>query len=136
MFTVLHVEYSNFCKRIVKDLLIHSYNDLKYVSAQTPSESKQILEDEKVNLIITGLEFINETGEEFIKSVSKSKYKDIPIIVLSANEDEEMKRKLFAEGAAAYINKDAHIERLKNYVSKYRNRKVTKENEEVNNFFE
>jgi DNA-binding NtrC family response regulator len=126
MFTVLHVEHSYFCRRIVKDLLIYSDNELEYISVQTPSEANKILENQKVNVIITGLEFGNETGESFIKVLNKSKYKDIPIIVLSGNDDEDFKRKLLAQGVVAYVNKNASIERLKNYVSKYKNRDSTK----------
>ena len=117
MFSVLHVDHSNFYNELIRNMI--SDTDIEYLSAQTPRDAIIILGYHKIDLIITALEFEHEKGEDFIKSLNSSLYKDIPVIVLSSTDDLEIKKRLFNMGVIDFINKNSFIDRFKNYINKH-----------------
>lgn len=125
MFSVLHVEHSCFYNRIVQNII--SNEEFKYICVKSPSDSYEVLEGSKINLIITGLEFENETGQDFIENLNKSKYKNIPVIVLSSNDDVEVKQRLVELGVVDFVNKNSFVDRLKGYINKYNSNDRTQE---------
>ncbi|MBB6218548.1 two-component system cell cycle response regulator [Anaerosolibacter carboniphilus] len=115
MFSVLHVDSNSFYTEIVKDLI--AKNSIQYLTARNIKEAFQTLENNKVDLIITGLEFTDGTGDAFILSLYKSDYKKIPIIVLSSRDDLSIKTTLFELGVIDFIPKSLFIERFIPYLN-------------------
>lgn len=73
-----------------------------------------------VDLIITDLNMPNVDGYELIATLRKnSKYKDIPIIILSSEEDEEDKQLGSDAGASSYLVKPFKSAVLLREISKF-----------------
>lgn len=73
-----------------------------------------------VDLIITDLNMPNVDGYELIATLRKnSKYKDIPIIILSSEEDEADKQKGSEAGASSYLVKPFKSAVLIREISKF-----------------
>ncbi|MEE9441159.1 MAG: response regulator [candidate division Zixibacteria bacterium] len=73
-----------------------------------------------VDLIITDLNMPNVDGYELISTLRKnSKYQEIPIIILSSEEDEEDKQKGIDAGASSYLVKPFKSTVLLREISKY-----------------
>lgn len=125
MFSILHVEHSYFYNEMIKDMVANK--NISYTAAQKPEEAFKVLEREKISLIITAMEFQEESGEEFIKSLNESPFRDIPVIVLSAKEDPILRKRLFNLGVIDFINKNSFIDKLKGYINKYNNIDFTQE---------
>ncbi|MDF2547753.1 MAG: diguanylate cyclase [Anaerosolibacter sp.] len=115
MFCVLHVDSNPFYAEIAKDVV--SQNSIEYLTARNIQEAFHLLENNEVDLIITGLEFTDGTGDAFILSIHKSKYKKIPIIVLSSRDDLSTKTTLFELGVIDFIPKSLFIDRFVPYLN-------------------
>ena len=75
-----------------------------------------------VDLIITDLNMPNVDGYEFISTMRRnSKYENIPIIILSSEEEETDKQKGMESGASSYLVKPFKSSVLLYEVSKYLN---------------
>ena len=89
---ILHLEYSGFFRKIVKELILES--------GHSPIESKygsdvfKILAQTDISLIITGFELADMTGEELIRSMRNSRFSDIPIVVITSLETSEVRERL------------------------------------------
>lgn len=120
MFSVLHVEHNRFYHEIVRNLI--SGEELQYIPVKSPREAYKVLQDTKINLIITGLIFEDTSGVEFIRSLNTSRYRGLPILILSSNDDEDIRRKTPDLGPLEFINKNTAMDRLKIHINKYINR--------------
>lgn len=89
---ILHLEYSGFFRKLVKEMILES--------GHTPLESKcggdvfKVLAQHDVSLIITGFELADMTGEALIESIRDSRYSDIPIVIITSLEANEVKKRL------------------------------------------
>ncbi|MCY6354617.1 GGDEF domain-containing response regulator [Clostridium sp. ZS2-4] len=110
MLSILHIDNNYFYKRIMKNASIDQ--SFRYSSANCPAEAFEILENDSIDLIITALEFKDENGENFIKCLNESKYKSIPVIVLTSNDGIESKKKMFELGVIDYLLKDTCMDNL------------------------
>ncbi|MBF8984204.1 diguanylate cyclase [Lutibacter sp. B2] len=117
MLSVLHVDHNFFYKEIIKDIV--KKRKIRYLSVPTPQEAFKVLKNNKVDMIMTALEFRDGKGEDFIKALNESSYKDIPIIVLSAKDDMETKKKVFDLGAIDFIHKSRFLDGFKNYIDRF-----------------
>jgi two-component system cell cycle response regulator len=111
MFTILHIDNKLFYKEILKELSLT--NDFSYFSVPNLEKAIKILNSHEIHLIITGLEFKhNEKGQDFIKELKNSNYENIPIIVLTASDNQILKESLLNIGVVDFINKDNFVEKL------------------------
>ncbi len=100
---ILHFEYSAFFRKLIKEMILES--------GHTPLESKygsdlfKILAQHDVSLIITGFELADMTGEELIEHLGDSRYSDIPIVIISSLEIDEVKQRLKGLKITDYILK-------------------------------
>ena len=117
MLSVLHVDHNFFYKEIIKDMV--KKRNIQYLSVPTPKEAFKVLKNNKVDIIMTALEFKDENGEDFIKELHESLYENIPIIVLSARDDMETKKKVFDLGAIDFIHKSRFLDGFKNYMYRF-----------------
>lgn len=117
MFTVLHIDNNLFYKEILKQL--SAENDFLYYSVPNFQKAIKIINTHKVHLIVTGLEFKNnENGQDFIKELKNSEYRNIPIIVLSASDDEKLKDNLLSIGVVDFLDKTNFFEKLIIHINK------------------
>jgi two-component system chemotaxis response regulator CheY len=73
-----------------------------------------------IDLIITDLNMPNVDGYEFISTLRRnSKYQEIPIIILSSEEEENDKQKGIEAGASSYLVKPFKSSILLREISKY-----------------
>lgn len=75
-----------------------------------------------IDLIITDLNMPNVDGYEFISTLRRnSRYQEIPIIILSSENDEADKKRGLDSGASSYLVKPFKSSILLHEVSKYLN---------------
>jgi two-component system cell cycle response regulator len=123
MLKILHLEESRFIKKKMGDIVEGTGHF--YYPAQTPAEAIELLKHETIDIIITALEFEAASGEDFIKTINHSKYKNIPIIVLTSTDTMEMREHLFSLGVVDYLVKtEVEDSLLRSYFSAFRQMKV------------
>jgi two-component system, cell cycle response regulator len=117
MYAVLHIDNSSFFRNILKDLF--EKNGFKFLEASNTIEAEAILESVKrINLIITSMELEGESGIEFIKKISLSKHKEIPVIVITSSDSLEVRQELFHYGIIDYIPKHTPAPALIEYIDR------------------
>lgn len=114
MYTILHLEKSDFFKKMVKNILIEK--GFCYYPADNVSEAFDNLEEKKVDLIITSCLIEGVNIEEFIRSINNGEHKNVPIFVITSNEIEEDKKRLLNLGISDYIKKDNLMNELLKHV--------------------
>ena len=114
MEKVLQLESGNLFRQIVKKLI--EPRGYEVIATDISTVAFTILEENKISLIITGNELADISGEDFITILSKSKYSNIPVIVLTSTDSLELRTKLFSMGIVDYIlKKDVNTAKLSNY---------------------
>lgn len=107
MKTILVIEDDININRMICDLL--KLNDYFPLSASTPDEALKKI-NSKVDLILLDLMLPKISGKELIRDLKQ--YRDIPVIIVSAISDVNMKVTLFELGADDYITKPFHNQEL------------------------
>lgn len=118
MYTVLHVEQSEFFLRIAKNII--EEKNYEYISTDNIEEASSILKNNKIDLVITCFYPNGGTIEEFVKEVN-SKY-EAPIFVVTSNTIDVEKKDLINLGVTEYILKNDFEEEIRkhiNYVFQY-----------------
>ena len=76
-------------------------------------------EENKIDLIVSAMEFKGGGGKEFINTLNTGKYKNIPVVIITSNDSIEERGKMFSLGVVDYIPKDAHFaERLFSFIDR------------------
>ena len=107
MKSILVIEDDMNINRMICDLL--KLNDYLPLSASTPDEALKKI-NSKVDLILLDLMLPKISGKELIYDLKQ--YRDIPVIIVSAISDVDMKVTLFELGADDYITKPFHNQEL------------------------
>jgi len=118
MFSLLHIDNNFFYKEILKNL--SKEKEFQYYSAKTPERGIEILKNHDIDIVVTGLEFEDAGGEEFIRSLMGEINTSTPVIVLSSTEDVDLKNRLFELGITEYFSKDYFLDFLASYIRKLR----------------
>ncbi len=114
MEKVLQLESSNLFRKIVKSIV--EPRGYEVIATNISTEALSILESTTINLIITGNELADMSGEDFIRFISNSKFSNIPVIVLTSTDSLELRTRLFSMGIIDYIlKKDISTAKLENY---------------------
>ncbi len=100
---------------VVVNYLVTLFTDSGYeaVSAADGAEGFDVLQREKPDLITLDLQMPEEWGPRFYRKLSKSRFKDVPVIVISGIAGQHAIRK-----AAAYISKPFDRDKLLEVVRK------------------
>lgn len=81
------------------------------ITASDGVEALEILNKQHIDLLITDIEMPRMTGFELIEKIhSTEKMKDLPVIIITARESLEDKRKGIELGADAYIEKSSFVQ--------------------------
>lgn len=123
-FTVLAVEDSQFFLKVVTHLLAQM--GLNILTAADGQEALEIYKDNRddIHIIVTDHNMPNMTGIELTKAIRNTLGdKDIPIVILSANDEKKLVPELFRAGASDYINKpyikEEFVARLESHIESY-----------------
>lgn len=114
MYTVLHLEQSEFIKKMIRNIL--NEKGFVYYSADTAAEAYDILDNNNIELIITSMLIADEDIESFVKTINRSDYKEIPIFVITGNEIAEDKKRILNLGVSDYITKDKLLDELLKHI--------------------
>lgn len=100
---------------MIKDIAMQS--GLIHFGAESAEDALELLGDEKIDLIITGLELSDISGEEFIEKLRRTQFNGIPVMVISSSDSIEDYEKMFSLGVVDFIHKkDISFERFNRYI--------------------
>ena len=115
MINILHVERGSFFRKVIKDIAAQS--GLIHFEAESADEALEVLKTEEVELIITGMELADVSGEQFIEKLRRTQYNGIPVMVISSSDSIEDYEKMFNLGVVDFIHKkDISFERFNSYI--------------------
>ena len=124
MIRILIIEDDEEMRALLKDVLLEE--GVKTESAENGSEAFRKLAKESFDLVITDIQMPGLTGLEILPGIRKLQPGAL-IIVMTAFGSEEVQRKSFDRGAAAYLEKPVHIDRLKTLIHEMASTKETTE---------
>jgi signal transduction histidine kinase len=108
--TVLVVEDNADMSRLVSDVLS---GDNRTEVATNGAEALQRLADARPDLIVTDVMMPVMGGDELVRAVrQRPELQDVPILVLTAKADDELRIRLLREGAQDYVTKPFSAEEL------------------------
>lgn len=118
MKSVLVVDDSYaFSAMLQKALLMRG--NVKVEVAKNGQEALELLDKVSSNLIMLDIEMPIMNGIEFLETIRKNDlYKNIPVIIMSANKKTEIIKKAVDLGVTDYILKPANIQTILAKVSK------------------
>lgn len=109
MFAILVVEDDRGVRTLMEKVL--AQNGFDPVAAENVEEALEVLETRHVNLIVLDIMLPGTNGYEFAKMLRDSGW-DIPILMVTALEDIEDKRRGFQSGTDDYMVKPVNHEEL------------------------
>jgi len=118
MYAMLYVERGRIFRKIVGE--IARIRGIQFFEAEDIDSAFEILDAERIDIILTGLELKQHTGQEFIKKLNASKHRSVPIVVITSTDSVEKREELFNLGVIDYIPK-AHLstDRFNEYLDRF-----------------
>jgi len=101
---ILHFEYSVFFRNYMRDLVEKSGHH--YISEVQGGALFHVLAMHDVDVIITGLELTDMRGEDLIGQLQSSKFKDIPVVVVTSSAVTNLKVRLSSVHFEDFILKE------------------------------
>lgn len=92
MYTVLHIEQSDFFCKMVENILREKNYD--YIATDSFNEAYNLIKEYDIDLIITSLYGKGGDIEDFIKNIGYMDSNEIPIFIVTSDNDHE-KKKIF-----------------------------------------
>ncbi len=89
---ILHLEYSDFFRRVLKDMIIQSGHSV--IESKKGGDIFKLLAQNPVDMIITGLELSDMLGEEVIEELNESQFGDLPIVVITGLDIIDLKERI------------------------------------------
>ncbi|HOU84762.1 MAG TPA: diguanylate cyclase [Spirochaetota bacterium] len=117
MYSILHVETSNFYRTLIEKIC--SDIGAEYSFAKNLDDSLNVLQNRKIDLIITAIELEDSTGEELIIKINDSPYKNIPVVVITGTDSDEYRTRMFSLGIVDYISKKSGNEEIRSAILAY-----------------
>jgi len=113
MVRILIIEDDEEMRALLKDSLLE--DGIEFDSAENGSEAIRKLAEEPFDLVITDIRMPGLTGLDILPGIKKLQ-PETCIIVITAFGSEEVRRKCFDRGAAAYLEKPINMSRLKTLI--------------------
>jgi DNA-binding response OmpR family regulator len=108
MATILIIEDDMIIHSLIKETLnLHGFNT---ISAYSGTEGKLLFEQNQVELVLLDLMLPGMNGEEFLKDIRQRS--TVPVMVISAKNDQDSKLELLLNGADDYITKPFDVKEL------------------------
>ena len=108
MATILIVEDDMAIHSLVKEAL--TLNGFDTLSAYSGTEGKMLFEQGEVDVVLLDLMLPGMNGEEFLQEIRQNS--TVPVIVISAKNDQQSKLELLSNGADDYITKPFDVREL------------------------
>jgi DNA-binding response OmpR family regulator len=108
MTTILIIEDDIAIHSLIKETL--DLHGLKTLSAYSGTEGKLLFEQNQVGLVLLDLMLPGMNGEQFLQEIRHDS--TIPVIVISAKNDQDSKLELLTNGADDYITKPFDVNEL------------------------
>lgn len=100
---------------------------IKIIETENSNETLEILDNEKVDMVLLDYHMQHENREETLKAIKKEdKYEYIPVVMITTDERE--KKKLYANGANDILIKPLKLAKLEEIIYKHIERKQYREN--------
>ena len=118
MLRILHVDRSHTFRHVTHKAI----NEIggEYSGVSGCAEALAFLENNSVDLIITGIELNDTAAEDMIRKLNASRFNDIPIIVVSGSDTLEHKKLYFQLGVIDFIPKSDMVhQKLLRYLNVY-----------------
>jgi len=100
---VLHLDRSHFFQKIVKQA--GEMNSVNYMNSESIKKAWSILEKSNVDLILTAQELDDGSADDLIKKLEKSSFSEIPVIVITSNDNLGIREHFFNLGVVDFILK-------------------------------
>jgi PleD family two-component response regulator len=115
---VLITDDSATSRMIIKRCIeMAGFFDIDYLEAEDGLQGLTILDEEKVDLIITDLKMPKMDGKTFIRKLkSNDNTKDIPVVVISSLDNSVLEERLKREGVLAVIGKPLSPAKVLNFM--------------------
>jgi DNA-binding response OmpR family regulator len=108
METILIIEDDMAIHSLIKEALeLHGFQPL---SAYSGTEGKLLFEQNQIDLVLLDLMLPGMNGEEFLQEIRHNS--GVPVMVISAKNDQEAKLELLTNGADDYITKPFDVKEL------------------------
>jgi diguanylate cyclase (GGDEF)-like protein len=117
MYSILHVETSNFYRTLIEKIC--SDIGAEYAFAKNLDDSLNVLKSRKIDLIITAIELEDSTGEDLILKINDSPYKNIPVVVITGTDSDEYRTRMFSLGIVDYISKKSGNDEIRSAILAY-----------------
>ncbi|WP_099351527.1 response regulator transcription factor [Fredinandcohnia onubensis] len=108
MGTILIIEDDMAIHSLIKEAL--ELHDFQTLSAFSGTEGKLLFEQNQVDLVLLDLMLPGMIGEDFLQQIRKNS--TVPVIVISAKNDQDSKLQLLTNGADDYIIKPFDVKEL------------------------
>ncbi|MCM3389419.1 response regulator transcription factor [Ureibacillus chungkukjangi] len=108
MTTILIIEDDMAIHSLLKESL--ELNEFQTLSAYSGTEGKLLFKQSEIDLILLDLMLPGMNGEEFLQEIRLNSA--VPVIVISAKNDQESKLELLMNGADDYITKPFDVKEL------------------------
>ena len=118
MYKILHLETSMLYQTVIREICVEI--SAIYINATKASEAFEILQREKISLILTAMELESGSAIDFIKSLNESQFRDIPVVVFTGNDSLEDRKRMYELGIVDYILKTSDKEVIKQNLSIFR----------------
>lgn len=112
---ILIVDDHQLIRSGLRDLLHSKYTSIETSEADNGTQALQLIEEQSFDLAIVDLFMPGETAFVFIRKIC-DKRPELPVLVLSASEDNAHVRKCIDLGACGYVMKSAPQDELINAI--------------------
>ncbi|MGV7930538.1 MAG: diguanylate cyclase [Spirochaetota bacterium] len=119
MYTILYVDTSLTYQTLMKNICLEL--GISILNVRTIDGVLQILNTSPVNLIITAMELEGASSAQLIRAINESKFRNTPVVVITGNESEEDRKRMFDLGIIDYISKLSDPLEIKRNLESYRN---------------
>lgn len=107
---ILHVDDSRRIVEQIKALLLDTF-EVDIQSAYDVSEAKNILQTEKIDVVVLDIRLPDGNGMELLKWI-KTNYQPIRVIMFSNNSDNSNRTTSIENGAEYFLDKTTEFEQL------------------------
>ncbi len=117
---ILHLDFSSFFKKAIQKSNL--YESLEFLGGSSIAEAWEILEKQKIDLILSGQELRDGNLEALLRKLEKSPFREIPVILITSNDTFELRKKYFNLGVVDFIRKEKFTpENLEKHLNHFEN---------------
>ena len=119
-FNVLFVDDMTFYSSLIQDHLKLWTHPVTLTYCTNAMDAIDRLKEGQYHLIISDLMMPKHTGYDLLKSVRKSeKYKQVPFVMLSSQENQKVILKIIESGADEFLNKPWDVPDIHRILDKF-----------------